>query len=136
MAGRRGGRRRAVLILYQADATGRDPNEILAEREEIGERISEFTRELVVGVTAGLPEIDRLIGDHAEGWTVERLASVDRAVLRVACHELLQRDDVPAAVAIDEAVSAAKELSTAESGRFVNGILGRIARERAEAGGS
>ncbi|MGH2737889.1 MAG: transcription antitermination factor NusB, partial [Actinomycetota bacterium] len=74
-----------------------------------------------------------LIGEHAEGWTVRRMAAVDRAVLRVACYEMLFREDVPAAVAIDEAVATAKELSTGDSGRLVNGVLGRIARERAEA---
>jgi N utilization substance protein B len=62
------------------------------------------------------------------------MAAVDRAVLRVACYEMLFREDIPAAVAIDEAVAAAKELSTEASGRFVNGVLGRIARERTEAG--
>jgi N utilization substance protein B len=61
------------------------------------------------------------------------MAAVDRAVLRVACYEMLFREDIPAAVAIDEAVATAKELSTRDSGRFVNGVLGRIARERAEA---
>jgi N utilization substance protein B len=70
-----------------------------------------------------------LIGDHAHEWTVERMAAVDRTILRLACYELLHRPDVPAAAAISEAVVAAKELSTEDSGRFVNGILGRIARE-------
>jgi len=134
MARRRESRRRAVLILYQADATGRDPTEVLAERAELGERITDFTRELVEGVARHRPDLDRTLGAHAEGWTVERMASVDRSLLRLASYEILHREDVPAAVAIDEAVAAAKELSTEDSGRFVNGVLGRIARNHAEAG--
>ncbi|MGH2695365.1 MAG: transcription antitermination factor NusB, partial [Actinomycetota bacterium] len=96
-------------------------------------RVPGFAEQLVKGVEEKREELDRLIGEHAEGWTVRRMAAVDRAVLRVACYEMLFREDVPAAVAIDEAVEAAKELSTEASGRFVNGVLGRIARERAEA---
>jgi N utilization substance protein B len=127
-------RRRAVDILYQADVSGLDPGVVLEERRSLGERLSSFTRELVHGVAERLPELDELIGSHAEGWAIHRLASVDRTLLRVACYEMLYRDDVPVAVAIDEAVAAAKELSTEDSGGFVNGILGKIARERAGAG--
>lgn len=134
MARRRDSRRRAALILYQADVTGRPPGEVLAERESLGERIPAFTRELVESVAAHLPELDRIIGSYAEGWVVERMAAVDRALLRLACHEILHREDVPTAVAIDEAVRAAKELSTEDSGRFVNGVLGRIARAQPTAG--
>jgi len=83
----------------------------------------------VLGVADRLPELDEVIGGAAEEWTVGRMAAVDRALLRLAAHEILHREDVPAAVAIDEAVAAAKELSTEDSGRFVNGVLGRIARD-------
>lgn len=133
MARRREARRLAVSILYQADLAGRPPGEILEERRSLGVRVPGFAEELVRGVAERREELDRLIGDHAEGWTVPRMAGLDRAVLRVACFEMLFREDVPTAVAIDEAVATAKELSTADSGRFVNGVLGRIARERAEA---
>jgi N utilization substance protein B len=121
-------------MVYQADLGHRSPLEVLEERRGLGERIPTFAEELVRGVAERAGEIDRLIGEYAEGWSVGRLAAVDRAVLRVACYELLGRPDVPPAVAIDEAVAAAKELSTADSGRFVNGVLGRIARDRAGAG--
>ena len=130
---RRRARRRALDILYQADVTRRSPVEVLEEREEL-EKLNPFTEELVRGVTEHAEELDQLIGEHAEGWTVHRMAVVDRNVMRLACYEMLWREDVPVAVAIDEAVEAAKELSTEDSGRFVNGILGRIARERAGAG--
>jgi transcription antitermination protein NusB len=133
VAKRREARRLAVSILYQADLAGRPPGEILEDRRSLGVRVPGFAEELVRGVAERQEELDRLIGDHAEGWTVPRMAGVDRAVLRVACYEMLFRDDVPTAVAIAEAVATAKELSTADSGRFVNGVLGRIARERAEA---
>lgn len=131
MGRRREARRRAALILYQADVSARPAAEVLEERVELGEALPRFTRELVLGVEERLAELDALIGRFAEGWTVERMAAVDRALLRLAAYEILYREDVPAAVAIDEAVTAAKELSTEDSGRFVNGVLGRIAREPA-----
>lgn len=134
MARRRDARRRAVLILYQADVTARSPVEVLEERRALGERVPRYTEELARGVAEHLAELDRVIGDHAEEWTVERMAAVDRALLRLACLELLHREDIPDSVAISEAVEAANELSTEDSGRFVNGVLGKIARERAEAG--
>jgi N utilization substance protein B len=133
MKGRRRARRRALDILYQADVTRRPPLEVLEERREL-EDLDPFTEELVRGVTENAADLDRLIGEHAEGWAIHRMAVVDRNVMRLACYEMVWREDVPVAVAIDEAVEAAKELSTEDSGRFVNGILGRIARERTGAG--
>jgi N utilization substance protein B len=130
---RRRARRHALDILYQADITQRPAAQVLEERREL-EDVDEFTAELVLGVADRADELDRLIGEHAEGWTVHRMAVVDRNVLRLACYEMLWREDVPVAVAIDEAVEAAKALSTEDSGRFVNGILGRIAREQTGAG--
>jgi N utilization substance protein B len=123
-----------VDVLYQADVVGRDPLAVLEERRTVGERIPAFTEDLVRGVAEHLRELDRLIGEHAEGWTVQRMAAVDRALLRLACFEILYRDDISVAVAASEAVAAARELSTEDSGRFVNGILGKIARERAGTG--
>lgn len=134
MARRRQARRLAVDILYQADLLGRPPEEVLEERRALGERVPSFTEGLVRGVGEHLPELDALIEEHAEGWSVHRLAGVDRTLLRLACFEMLYRDDVSVAVATSEAVVAAKALSTEDSGRFVNGVLGRIARERAGTG--
>ncbi|MGH2764519.1 MAG: transcription antitermination factor NusB [Actinomycetota bacterium] len=131
MARRREARRLAVSILYQAELGGRPVDEVVEEQRALGTRVPGFTEDLVRGVETNREELDRLIGEHAEGWTVPRMAAVDRALLRVACYEMLFRPDIPTAVAIDEAVAAAKELSTEASGRFVNGVLGRIARERA-----
>lgn len=134
MARRRDARRLAVEILYQADVARRGPAEVLDERRQLGHRIPGFTQRLVRGVGEHLPELDGLIGEHAQDWTVARMAVIDRAILRVACFELLHLDDVPVAATIDEAVTMAKAMSTGESGGFVNGILGRIARDLAGTG--
>jgi transcription antitermination protein NusB len=116
-------RRAAVFALYQADVTGRPAGELL------GERATPFTRELVEGATGRRPELDELIGQHATGWSLERIAPLERNILRVALYELLHRPDVPDEVAIDEAVEAAKELCSADAPGFVNGILGTVQRE-------
>ena len=134
MTRRRDARRLAVSILFQADVSERDPLEVLDERRGVGERLPGFTTDLVEGIASTMAEVDRVIEEHLDHWSLARLAAVDRAILRVACFELLHREETPDAVAIDEAVAAAKELSTEESGAFVNGVLGRISRERAGAG--
>jgi transcription antitermination protein NusB len=131
---RGGARRLALEVLYQADITSRTPSEVLDEWESAGRTFPRFARELLRGVEEHRVDIDRLIAPHVKGWTLERMAVVDRNVLRLASFELLHRPDVPAAAAISQAVEAAKELSTEESGKFVNGILGAIARDLA--GGS
>ena len=114
-------------ILYQADVTRADPVSVLAAWEAAGREIPLFTRDLVEGVAQHVDEIDRTIGEVAEGWRVERMPSLDRTILRVATSELIFPGDVPPGAAIDEAVRAAKALSTEDSGRFVNGVLGKIA---------
>ena len=129
MTTRREARRIAVDILYQADVTGDDPELVLASWVEADRTVPPFARELVDGVADHGPSIDLLLEEHAEGWTVARMAALDRTILRLAVEELCYRDDVPGAVAISEAVEAASELSADESKSFVNGILGRIARE-------
>lgn len=134
MARRRDARRLAAGILHQADVAGRDATEVLDERRDLGERVPTFAEELVRGVTEHRTELDALIAEHSEGWTVARMPVVDRTVLRIACFELLHREDVPPGAVISQAVEAAKELSTEDSSRFVNGVLGKIARDRAEAG--
>jgi len=129
LSSRRQERRLAIEILFQADVTGNDGRSALAGWIESGRTVPPFTRELVEGVTDHLTELDETIGAHSEGWTIDRMASVDRTVLRAAVYELAFDRAVPVGVAIDEAVRAAKDLSTDDSGRFVNGILGKIASE-------
>jgi N utilization substance protein B len=129
MGARSKARKRAVDFLYEADLLGTDPVALLAER--VGSPdvppVNDYTVTLVEGVTAHRVRIDDLISEHAEGWTLQRMPAVDRAVLRIGLYELLWAADVPDAVAIDEAVELAKGLSTDDSPRFVNGVLGRIA---------
>lgn len=130
---RRDARRTAIDILYQADLTDRPAEEVVRGWAEAGHDIVPFTLELVEGVTKREPDVDLLLEEHAEGWTVARMAALDRTILRLAVFELTYRDDVPDSVAISEAVEAAAELSSDESRGFVNGILGRIARDRGAA---
>ena len=131
MAARSKARKRAVDLLYEADLRGADPVSTLAERIALADPpISDYTIALVEGVTAHRQAIDELLTSFSEGWTLERMPGVDRAVLRVGLYELLWSTEVPDAVAIDEAVELAKSLSTDESPRFVNGLLGRVLRSQ------
>jgi transcription antitermination protein NusB len=126
---RREDRRVAIDILYQADVTDAAPASVVAGWRHVGREVPPFAQELVEGVADRFPDIDLLLETHAEGWTVRRMASLDRTILRVGVYELLWSDDVPTSVAISEAVEAAAELSAADAKRFVNGVLGRIARD-------
>jgi N utilization substance protein B len=117
-------RRAAVVALYQQDVTGRPLDQVLDRNATL------FTKELTEGVEVEKEELDALIEKHAEGWTLDRIAPLERNILRVALHELLHRSDIPDEVAIDEAIEAAKELCSAEAPKFVNGILGTVQRER------
>lgn len=133
MAARSKARKRAVDLLYESDVRGTDVVSVLAERVASADPpVNDYTIELVEGVSARRRRIDEILGDYAEGWTVARMPDVDRAVLRLGVFELLWREDVPDAVAIDEAVALAKSLSTEDSPRFVNGVLGRLVRNRPE----
>lgn len=118
-------RRAAVVALYQREVTGRPLEQVLPRDA------TPFTRELAEGAAGAQPELDALISRHAVGWTLDRIAPLERSILRVALFELLHREDIPAEVAIDEAVEAAKELCGSEAPGFVNGILGSVAREGA-----
>jgi transcription antitermination protein NusB len=116
-------RRAAVVALYQSEVTDRPPEQLL-DRDA-----TPFTRELVDGTMQERPKLDGLIERYARGWSLDRIAPLERNIMRVALYELLHRPDVPAEVAIDEAVEAAKELCSADAPGFVNGILGAVERE-------
>ena len=118
-------RRAAVVALYQQDVTGRPADELLRRDATL------FTKELVEGVEVEREELDALIERHAEGWTLDRIAPLERNILRVALHELIHRSDIPDEVAIDEAVETTKELCSAEAPKFVNGILGAVQTQEA-----
>jgi N utilization substance protein B len=115
-------RRAAVVALYQHEVTSRPLTDV-TERDA-----SSFTRELIDGVLHNQDELDGLIERYAKGWTLDRIAPLERSILRIALYEILHRTDVPDEVAIDEAIEAAKELCAAEAAGFVNGILGAVKR--------
>jgi N utilization substance protein B len=126
---RRKARKRAVDILYEADIRGLDAVTLVSGRVGAPELppVNDYTVTLVEGVTEHRAQIDDVLSEHSEGWSLQRMPAVDRAVLRMGLYELLWATDVPDAVVIDEAVELAKSLSTDDSPRFVNGVLGRIA---------
>lgn len=135
MSARSKARKRALDVLYAAEARGVDPVTVLDERmqEPSGPDrhawtpIGDYAEEVVRGVADHRERIDGLLAEHARGWTVERMPAVDRAILRIAVWELLYSTQVPPAVVVNEAVDAAKVLSTDDSPRFVNGVLGQLA---------
>ena len=118
-------RRNAVFALYQRDVTGRELGELLAGSKE-------FTRELAEGVDLERAGLDEEIARLTRGWELERIAALERSIMRVALYEMRYRDDVPTEVAIDEAVNLSKEYCGADAPGFVNGILGTAARELSE----
>lgn len=129
MSARSKTRKRAVDILFEADLRNTDPVTTAAERIDDADRpVQPYALQLVEGVCAHQDRIDELITTYADGWSLQRMPGVDRAILRTAVFELLWTDDVPDAVVIDEAIELAKALSTDESPRFINGLLGRIAQ--------
>ena len=123
MAGRRAARRTALVLLYQWDVTGQE----LASLYE-GD-VADYSRELAEAVIDQHEELDRRITEAADEWTADRLGALERNILRLALLEL-DRGEVPLEVAIDEAVTLAKRYSSEDAGRLVNGILGRIVKER------
>jgi N utilization substance protein B len=132
MSARSKARKRALDVLYEADIRSVSAVEILAStqarRSDEGQAaLNEYVAQLVDGVVAHQAYIDELLGNYSMGWTLDRMPTVDRAILRIGTFELLWRDDVPDAVVISEAVTLAQDLSTDESASFVNGLLARLA---------
>ena len=123
---RRQARERALSLLYEAETKGVAPAEVLAA---LPVEPARFATELVTGVGEHAEEVDGYIRKFAEGWALERMPAVDRAVLRIAVFELLHRLDVPTGAVLSEAVELAGRYSTEESSRFVNGLLAHVARE-------
>jgi transcription antitermination protein NusB len=130
--GRHQARKRAVDLLFEADARGLSPVEVVEVRTALAEAkpdvapLNPYTETVARGVGEHIAHIDDLISSHLQGWTLDRLPAVDRAILRVSVWELLHADDVPEPVAVDEAVQLAKELSTDDSPGFINGVLGQV----------
>ena len=129
MGGRRKAREKALQILFQLDFRTADVEAVLNEfwsTHPAGPTVRDFTEKLVRGTFANRESIDDMIGSTLENWTMDRLAAVDRAILRFATYELMHLPDVPPKVTINEAVEIAKSYGTEESGRFINGVLDKI----------
>jgi transcription antitermination protein NusB len=146
---RRQSRRLAVDVLYEAEIRDRLPLDSFEERKRSGwidstieedaddealrpPEIVAYARDLVAGVQSHQADIDQTIAGYADRWAITRMPVIDRTLLRIALFELLWREDIPVAVAINEAVELAKELSTEDSGRFINGLLGRVVDDQRE----
>ncbi|HET6967510.1 MAG TPA: transcription antitermination factor NusB [Ornithinibacter sp.] len=130
MAARTKARKRALDLLFEAEQRKVNVGELLRERlaAPVTEApLSEFTADLVTGVVEHWTQVDELIATYSQGWTLNRMPAVDRAILRLGAYEVLYSPDVPEGVAISEWVALATELSTDDSPRFVNGLLGRLA---------
>ena len=144
---RRAARRLALDVLYESEIRDELPVDRLAAHqrggwvvqsteedepasEEVAPEVSAYARVLIEGVQEHQADIDELIARIADRWAIERMPVIDRTLLRIGIFELLWREDIPTAVAINEAVELAKTLSTDESGRFVNGLLGKVAENR------
>lgn len=125
-----------LQMLYQVDITHADWQDTLKsfwednDREDIASELKDFSSQLLEGVIKELPEIDNKISKYAANWQLERMAFVDRNIMRLGCFELLFRADIPPKVAINEAVELAKKYSGIESGKFVNAILDQIKIEK------
>jgi len=124
----------ALQLLYQLDARGDEAESLiepfLEEQEPDDTELHAFTRQLVIGTRGASEEIDAMLTAAADNWRLDRMALVDRNILRMALFEMLHLDEVPAKVAINEAIELGKRYSTKQSGSFINGILDRIRRER------
>ncbi|HEX9537090.1 MAG TPA: transcription antitermination factor NusB [Streptosporangiaceae bacterium] len=127
MPARSKARKRALDVLFEAEVRDEPVLEMLDQRaDQASPPVPEYARELVRGVQAHRERIDELLGQYAQGWSLDRMPAVDRNLLRIGLYELLWADDVPDAVAISEAVMLARDLSTEASPAFVNGLLARL----------
>lgn len=131
MSARSKARKQALDILYEADIRSSDALAILESRDVVEEGpdarpIREYTRELISGVTFNKRKVDELIATYAQGWDMDRLAAVDRNILRLGIFEIIWSDELADGIAIDEAITLAKDLSTEDSATFIHGLLGKI----------
>ena len=133
MSARSKARKRALDILFESELRGLAPGATLADRRAVADRpLNDYTVRLVEGVAEHLDEIDATISAYSASWPLERMPAVDRNIVRIGVFELVHVDEVPAAVALDQAVTLARELSTEDSPGFVNGLLAAVASARAD----
>ena len=131
MSARSKARKQTLDLLYEADIRGASAADLLLQRDVIEEGpdarpIREFTKTLIAGVTENKRKIDELIATYAQGWDMDRLPAVDRNILRLGIYEIVWSSDLDDGIAIDQALTLAKELSTDESAGYIHGVLGRI----------
>lgn len=131
MSARSKARKQALDLLYEADIRGNSALELLQSRDVIEDGpdarpIRDFTKELISGISTNSRKIDELITTYAQGWDMDRLPAVDRNILRLAIYEIVWSADLADGIAIDEALTLAKELSTEESAGYIHGVLGKI----------
>lgn len=133
MGKRRTAREFALQILFRIDLSNEKLTDVMLEdfwkSNPASEDVKEYTISLVKGTDENHKEIDKIISEAAENWTLDRMGSIDRNILRFSTYELLKRYEIPSSVIINEAIEIAKKYGTEESGSFINGILDRIARE-------
>jgi N utilization substance protein B len=132
MGKRRKARELALQALYQVDFYGSSPGEsldIFWQEQKVGEDTIQFAKMLVDGVIKRAGEIDGLVEVHSEHWKLSRMSRVDRNILRMAVLELLEMEDIPCKVTIDEAIELGKKFGTTESGAFINGILDQVLKQ-------
>ena len=131
MAGKRHqARELALKVLFQLEGTGDDPDEVLSYHAAEGggpDDVANFARQLVRGVIDNRDKLDAILSETSEHWRLEQMAKVDRIILRIAVYEIAIDRKVPTKAAINESIELAKTFSGDEAGRFVNGILGRVA---------
>ncbi|MDJ0320063.1 transcription antitermination factor NusB [Pseudarthrobacter sp. PS3-L1] len=127
MSARGKARNRALDVLFEAEQRSVSAFDVLKSRRELTDQIvNPYTMEIVEGVVSMQEAIDEFLETYSQGWSLERMPSVDRIILRIGAWELLYNNDVPDGVAVSEAVALAKTLSTDESPSFINGLLGRL----------
>ena len=126
MSARRKARKRALDFLYEADIRSSNAIDLLGARGESDLSQSDYVMELLVGVDANKAKIDELITTYAQGWDMDRMPAIDRNILRIALFEILFKNDLDDQIAASEAVEIATELSTEDSAKYINGVLGRI----------
>ncbi|NLI11996.1 transcription antitermination factor NusB [Pelotomaculum propionicicum] len=126
---RRLARERALQVLFQVDVGGADPDTALRQMDEdFGDltKNSDFIKRLVYGVIENLKPIDRIISNVSKDWSLSRIARVDKNIMRLALFEMLYCDDIPSGVSVNEAVEMGKTFGGKDSGKFINGILGKV----------
>ena len=135
MGKRRSGRELAFRLLFQCDVGGLPLDEVISAAKTASEAtddVWEFAEELARGAWDERDKADKIITKYSAGWSLERMPNADRNLLRLAIYEILSRSDIPQSVSINEAVELAKQYSTIDSAKFINGILGTFVRERSE----